>query len=188
MTRIRFSKCFAASVLILALASATPAMADNNYNNLLKLFTDWRKFETPPLLDGAPNYTTEGFEARQPQYLELRKRLEAFDIGDWPVPQQVDWHLVRAEMNGYDFNRRVLMPWARDPAYYNTIWMARSDVPAHEGPTHHAVVEVWTYDFPLSPDEERRLIDELSVIPPLMEQAQRNLTGNARDLWVTGIR
>ncbi|MGI9223686.1 MAG: hypothetical protein ACR2QX_04345 [Woeseiaceae bacterium] len=187
MTRIRFSKCFAASVLILALASATPAMADNNYNNLLKLFADWRKFETPPLLDGAPNYTTEEFEARQPQYLELRKRLEAFDIGDWPVPQQVDWHLVRAEMNGYDFNRRVLMPWARDPAYYNTIWMARSDVPAHEGPTHHAVVEVWTYDFPLSPDEERRLIDELSVIPPLMEQAQRNLTGNARDLWVTGL-
>jgi hypothetical protein len=26
------------------------------------------------------------------------------------------------------------------------------------------------------------------VIPPLMAQARRNLTGNARDLWVAGIR
>ncbi|MBT8097738.1 MAG: DUF885 domain-containing protein, partial [Woeseia sp.] len=112
----------------------------------------------------------------------------AFDIESWPVPEQVDWHLVRAEMNGYDFNRRILKPWARDPAFYNSIWMARSDVPAHEGPTHHAVVEVWTYEFPLSPQERQRLLNELAAIPPLLEQARSNLTGNARDLWVTGIR
>ena len=61
-------------------------------------------------------------------------------------------------------------------------------MPAHEGPTHHAVVELWTYEFPLSDMEEQRLIGELSVIPPLMRQAQQNLTGNARDLWVAGIR
>jgi len=85
-------------------------------------------------------------------------------------------------------NHRVLQPWVRDPAYYDSIWTGRSDVPAHEGPTHHAVVELWTYDFPLSDAEEARLIAELSVIPPLMAQAQTNLTGNARELWVAGIR
>jgi len=188
MTRNHLSNCLVVSTLFLALASGAPAIADNNYDNLLQLFTDWRKFESPPLLDGAPDYTTEGFEARQPQYLDLRQRLDAFDIGDWPVPQQVDWHLVRVEMNGYDFNRRVLMPWARDPAFYDTIWMSRSDVPAHEGPTHHAVIEVWTYEFPLSKAAEKKLIKELDAIPPLLKQAQKNLTGNARDLWVTGIR
>jgi hypothetical protein len=114
--------------------------------------------------------------------------LHRIDPGDWPIPQQVDWHVVRAEMNGYDFNHRVLQPWVRDPAYYDSIWTGRSDVPAHEGPTHHAVVEIWTYDFPLSDAEEARLIAELSVIPPLMAQAQKNLTGNARELWVAGIR
>jgi hypothetical protein len=50
------------------------------------------------------------------------------------------------------------------------------------------VVELWTYEFPLSEAEEQRLTRELGVIPPLMKQAQTNLTGNARDLWVTGIR
>ncbi|MEE4277938.1 MAG: hypothetical protein V2I82_05660, partial [Halieaceae bacterium] len=71
---------------------------------------------------------------------------------------------------------------------YQSIWPNRSDVPNHEGPTHHAVIELWTYNFPLSVWEEARLRRELAVIPPLMEQAKRNLTGNARDLWIAGTR
>ena len=164
------------------------AQGDRSYEDLLALFAEWRAFETPPLLDGAPDYTAARFEQRYAEYQALRARLDAFAIDDWPIPRQVDWHLVRAEMNGFDFNHRVLKPWVRDPAFYRTIWMARSDVPAHEGPNNHAVVDVWTYEFPLSDAQEARLVSELSAIPPLMRQATRNLTGNARDLWVTGIR
>ena len=164
------------------------AQQGGGHDALLELFAEWRAFELPPLLDGAPDYTSERFAARRPAFDALRERLLSIDTSDWPVPRQVDWHLVRAEMNGYDFNERVLKPWNRDPAFYNSIWMARSDVPAHEGPTHHAVVEVWTYDFPLDAAGQERLTTELRVIPPLMRQAQRNLTGEARDLWVTGIR
>ncbi|MFD1004114.1 hypothetical protein [Winogradskyella aquimaris] len=96
--------------------------------------------------------------------------------------------IVWAEMNGYDFNHRILKPWTRDPAFYKTVWTYRSDVPAHEGPTHHATTELWTYSFPLSPEERERLIKDLKVIVPLNKQAKKNLTGNARDLWVAGIR
>ena len=173
---------------VLLLAATANAESGSTHDELLVLFEDWRAFESPPLLDGAPDYTAEQFAARDAEFQALRARLQSFDIDDWPIPQQVDWHLVRAEMNGYDFNRRVLQPWARDPAFYNTTWTYRSDVPAHEGPTHHAVVELWTYEFPLSDAEQQRLTRELGVIPPLMKQAQTNLTGNARDLWVTGIR
>tara|TARA_B100000945_G_scaffold88950_1_gene69254 strand:- start:966 stop:2309 length:1344 start_codon:yes stop_codon:yes gene_type:complete len=90
-------------------------------------------------------------------------------------------------MNGYDFNYRVLKPWERDPAFYQTVWMYESDVPAHEGPTNHAVLEFWSYDFPLSIEEEERLENELSIIPSFLRQAKNNLTDNARDLWVAGI-
>ena len=158
------------------------------YDELTTLFEDWRAFERPPMLDGAPDYTAARFEAALPDYRALRARLDRMDISAWPVPQQVDWHVVRAEMNGYDFNRRVLQPWVRDPAFYQSIWMGRSDVPAHEGPTHHAVVEFWTYTLPLTSDAQAKLVKELGVIPPLMRQAKQNLTGNARDLWVAGIR
>jgi hypothetical protein len=169
-------------------ASVATAQPGRDYDDLLELFADWREFESPPFVQGAPDYTVAGFAARREDFLNLRARLASFDISEWPVPRQVDWHLVRAEMNGYDFNDRIGQPWARDPAFYNSIWLYRSDVPAHEGPTHHALVEVWRYDFPLSESEEQRLVRELSVIPPLMAQARTNLAGNARDLWVAGIR
>ena len=176
------------TILISLLLLSCMANAQGMHDDLIDLFTDWRQFEQPPLLDGAPDYTAETFDRRYVSFQGFKSRLDSFAIEGWPVAHQVDWHLIRAEMNGYDFNHRVLKPWVRDPAFYDTVWMNRSDVPAHEGPTNHAVVEVWTYEFPLDDDSEARLMSELAVIPPLMTQARKNLTGNARDLWVTGIR
>ena len=157
------------------------------YQELVQLFSDWREFEDPPLLNGAPDYTPERFAKDHQIFQGLEKRLNKIKIGDWPTSCQVDWHIVRAEMNGYDFNYRVLKPWVRDPAYYQTVWMDQSDVPAHEGPTNHATLEFWTYQFPISNDEENHLSKDLKVIPPLLKQARENLTGNARDLWIAGI-
>ena len=99
--------------IALVLAGAVSnAVAQSNptYDDLLELFADWREFESPPLRDGAPDYTVAQFAARNDDFLALRARLQSFDINDWPIPRQVDWHLVRAEMNGYDFNQRVLQP------------------------------------------------------------------------------
>ena len=157
------------------------------YQELVQLFSDWREFEDPPLLNGAPDYTPERFSKDHQIFQGLEKRLNKIKIDDWPTSCQVDWHIVRAEMNGYDFNYRVLKPWVRDPAYYQTVWMDQSDVPAHEGPTNHGTLEFWTYQFPISRDEENRLSKDLKVIPPLLKQARENLTGNARDLWIAGI-
>ena len=157
------------------------------YQELVQLFSDWREFEDPPLLNGAPDYTPERFAKDHQIFQGLEKRLNKIKIDDWPTSCQVDWHIVRAEMNGYDFNYRVLKPWVRDPAYYQTVWMDQSDVPAHEGPTNHATLEFWTYQFPISSDEENHLSKDLKVIPPLLKQARENLTGNARDLWIAGI-
>jgi hypothetical protein len=178
-------KIFCCTLLLLSISAQARA---DGYQDLLTLFEDWRRFETPPVLEGAPDYTADRFASRFDEFKRYRARLETIDPESWPIARQVDWHLVRAEMNGFDFNYRVLKPWARDPAFYETIWMARSDVPGHEGPTHHALTELWTYDFPLSNSGEQRLLADLSVIPPLMKQAQKNLTGNARELWITGIR
>ena len=158
-----------------------------SYADLTALFEDWRAFEQPPLRDGAPDYTAERMAAAHAELARYVDRLQALDPGGWPVEQQVDWHVVRAELNGFDFNCRVLQPWARDPAFYQSVWTYQSDVPAHEGPTNHALVELWTYSFPLTAREEARLTGELRVIPPLLEQARRNLTGDAGELFAAGI-
>jgi hypothetical protein len=67
------------------------------------------------------------------------------------------------------------------------VWPEQSDTPAHEGTTHHGLVELWTYDYPLSRGAEAKLARELAIVPPLLAQARSNLTGDARDLWLTGI-
>ncbi|MEL6810672.1 MAG: hypothetical protein AAFP76_05010 [Bacteroidota bacterium] len=166
----------------------TTSKTIHKYQDLVSLFQEWRTFEKPPLHNGAPDYRKETFAKRWPKFKALQEGLMAIDTSGWSVAHQVDWMLVWAEMNGYDFNHRILKPWVRDPAFYKTVWTYKSDVPAHEGPTHHKVLELWTYQFPLSEDERIRLLNNLAVIPPLNHLAKENLTGNARDLWITGIR
>jgi hypothetical protein len=161
---------------------------ESTQETLVELFREWRNFEMPPLKDGAPDYTQATFDRRMPQFLLLQKRLFSIDTSGWTIPQKVDWHILFAEMNGFDFNYRILKPWERDPAYYKTLWMGRSDVPAHEGPTHHAITELWTYQFPLDKKSTEALINDIKVIPALNLQAKKNLVGNAKELWIAGIR
>ncbi|MGA9270736.1 MAG: hypothetical protein WBV45_08950 [Lutimonas sp.] len=169
--------------------ASNPAVSDTNkHPELVELFREWRDFEKPPIREGAPDYTAETFERRQSEFKELKNKLQAIDTSDWSIADKVDWTVVWAEMNGYDFNYRVLRPWQRDPAFYKSVYTYKSDVPAHEGPTHHMTTEIWTYTFPLSTAEKKRLLADLSVIAPLNAQARLNLTGNARDLWIAGIR
>jgi len=161
---------------------------DTSRDSLENIFIEWRSFEKPPKYRGAPDYRKKTFDSRMIEFEQLRKRLNEIDKASLDTESQVDWTLIWAEMNGFEFNYNILKPWERDPAFYKSLWMNRSDVPAHEGPTHHMVVEVWQYDFPLSKKQLQKLVNELSIIPAFNEQAKTNLTGNARDLWIAGIR
>ncbi|WP_420316549.1 hypothetical protein [Ekhidna sp.] len=161
---------------------------DASYDDLAELFMEWRDFENPPKYQGAPDYRKATFDSRHSTFKELQNKLLSMDTAGWSVSEKIDWKIVWAEMNGYDFNYRTLKPWERDPAFYKSLWMYRSDVPAHEGPTHHATTEIWQYEFPLDIQDRDQLLEDLSVIPSLNAQAKENLTGNARDLWIAGIR
>ena len=175
--------------LIIVFLIAIPKFSiASNYPELVKLHQDWRIFESPPLLEGAPDYRKQTFKKRRPKFERLQAQLLSLDTSGWSISEQVDWHITWAEMNGYDFNQRILKPWERDPAFYKSVWDHKSDVPGHEGPTNHGITELWSYDFPMTIEERKRLIADLSKIPPFQKQARKNLTGNAKDLWVTGIR
>src|SRR5688572_24240599 len=147
----------AAFAIFLPAASPAENVAAPGYDTLVELFDAWRAFERPPLKDGAPDYTAGSFARRHAELGEYRQRLAAIDTRNWPVEAQVDHRLVGAEMDGFDFYVRVLKPWVRDPAVYQTVWDDQSDTPAHEGTEHHAIIDVWKYEFPLSPDAEAML-------------------------------
>jgi hypothetical protein len=155
---------------------------------LAQLFAEWRAFEQPPGRDGVPDYTAATFARRHAQLGAWQSRLAAIKTDSWPVEHRVDYELLRAEINGFDFYVRVLKPWQRDPGFYLSVWTDQSDTPAHEGPTNYAAIELWNYSFPLSAEAETRLAAQLRTVAPLLAQAKGNLTGNARDLWTVGIR
>ena len=153
------------------------------YEDLVSLFRAWRGFQGPALVSGIPDYSERAMAAQHSALAEWRRRLSAIDPSGWPIAQQADWHVVRAEMNGLDFDHRVLKPWANNPAFYVTVFSDESDQPAREGPFAAGAVELWACQFPLGASDAAAMSPSIRAIPGLLEQAKANLTGNQKDLW-----
>ncbi|HEY7816953.1 MAG TPA: DUF885 family protein, partial [Vicinamibacteria bacterium] len=164
--------------LVAVLMVATNAAAAS-HQELLALFQEWRSFQKPKLVDGVPDYTPKAMAAQKRDLADFQRRLAAIDPSSWPIPQQVDYHMVRAEMNGLDFDHRVLQPWANNPGFYVIAFSSESDQPLREGPFALGSVELWQMDLPA-------IEKGLAPIPGLLEQAKTNLVGNQKDLWVYG--
>jgi hypothetical protein len=133
------------------------------------------------------DYSAGAMAAKAAALPQWRKRLKALDTRGWAIEQVNDYKLVAAEMNGLDFNLRVLRPWARDPAFYVSLWPTRTDVPAREAPVAYPEIELYNYRFPLASAAQRALTAKIGAIPALLAQAKQNLQdSNAHDLWTFG--
>ncbi|MBO6779308.1 MAG: DUF885 family protein [Rhodothermales bacterium] len=176
------------TALLLLTACAQPGgpaeTEGTTHDELVAFYQDWRAFHAPPATDGVYDYSASAMAARHNALPEWQARLASFDTTGWPIPAQVDWHLVRAEMNGLDFDHRVMQPWANNPAWYVQIWMDQSDTPEHEGPLAYGFIDVWKYDLPSQASE---LEAAIRTIPAVLAAAPTNLTGNQQDLWRMGL-
>lgn len=170
------------------LCGVSPATAaERSYDDLLRFFGEWREFQKPKLINGVPDYSARAMKRQQEELKSWQQRLASFDTGGWTVPQKVDYNLIRAEMNGLDFDHRVLRPWTRSPFFYRVIFASESDTPLHEGPHVYGAIELWQYTFPLSPKDAGEIRSKLDAAPRLLNEAKNNLTEDDRDLWTLGI-
>ncbi|HEY7513821.1 MAG TPA: DUF885 family protein [Vicinamibacteria bacterium] len=191
MSRRRLSTAGVFVVLLMQgpLAISAPAgPPPKGHEDLVRLFTEWRAFQPPKVRDGVPDYTAAAMQEQHRRLGEMRARLDAIDTRTWPVAWRIDAELVRAEMNGLDFDHRVLRPWARDPAFYSPVIDSESDTPLREGAIMAGASELWRLTFPLPAEETAAFRVRLQAIPRILEQARVNLVGDARDLWSLGIR
>lgn len=190
MRMTRFSSLLIPIVFLASSCTSTPAALDmptNSHEDLVAFFESWREFRVPPRVDGVPDFSSKTIATQWAEFPSWRATLDAFDVSDWPVPHQVDWHLVNAELNGLRFDHEVLKPWERDPAYYVYFYPNDTDVPNREAPMIEGSLEVSYYSYPLSDEDAAHIEAGLRMMPSLYEEARNNLTGNARDLWVKGI-
>lgn len=174
-----------------ALASllfANPAAA-SSYRDLAQLHAQWRQFEAPAVKDCVPDYTPAAMAAKAEGLADFQQKLAALDTAKWTLAQRIDFKLVTAEMNGLDFDLRVLKPWARDPSFYAIVFGEESDVPEHEGPNARPAIDLYEYKYPLSKADQKELTCRIGAVPAFLEQAKVNLKGgNARDLFQFGAR
>ena len=164
------------------------APAGGSYEGLLSLWKDFREFQKPRVAGGVPDYTAAAMAVQRSGLTAFQDRLAAIDPAAWPVDRRVDYEIVRAEMNGLEFDHRVLRPWSRIPGFYAVIQTSEPDVPLREGPEIHGVLDLWKLAFP--PDESGRALlrEKLSAIPAVLAQARMNLVEDTADLRRLGAR
>ncbi len=153
--------------------------AGGSYDDLVALFKEFREFQKPKVTDGVPDYTPAAMKVQRLGLDKLMKRLAAIDIKAWPISQKVDYMLVRAEMNGLDFDHRVLKPWAKDPAWYIVVEF-------QFGQKMYDPINLPR--GPLNAERIPALKAKLKAVPAILEQAKKNLTGPTADLVMLGIR
>ena len=172
--------------LLVAVAATRADAQRSTAADLDKLFKDWRAFQPPKFVAGVYDYRAGAMAAQKTELANYQRRLKAIDTTGWPIAAQVDYHIVRAEMNGLEFDHRVLQPWKNNPAFYQTVFSDESDQPAREGPHAAGMVELVWYKRPLSAKDAAAIDSGIRIVPALLEQARANLTGNQKDMWSYG--
>ena len=61
----KFLKGRPVSILDVSMIQTQEEGLPKDYQKLVALFNDWREFESPPLLGGAPDYTVSRFKKKQ---------------------------------------------------------------------------------------------------------------------------
>ena len=173
----------ASVVLAIACAPAPPPAeeaAPGTHDDLLQLFEEFRIFQEPEIVDGVPDYTAEAMEAQRQGLEDYKHRLSAIDISEWTVSEQIDHHLVRAEMNGLDFHHRVTRPWSTDPAFY---LISQGGA----GPAMSGFRSLFRSEPPFDDGELEEYRTTLQAVPKIFEQARSNLTEPVPDLGTIAV-
>ena len=164
------------------------AANSTDYSDLIKLFREFRDYQKPAVVDGIPDYTEKAMAEQYARLDDFRQKLSLIDSSGWTIPEKADYEILRAEINGLDFDHRVFYPWKRDPAFYAVITTYEPDVPAREGPEIYNVLYLPEYTFPLEGEQKKDFQTKLTAIPKILAQAKTNLTEKGKALWFFGIR
>jgi hypothetical protein len=137
-------------------------IADSGHGGLVTLFQSFRRFQQAILGADEPDFAARAIAAQYAALAQYQRQLAALssDLSSWPVPEQVDYHLVRAEMNGLEFRHRVMKPWLKDPGFYvDVIPRVRLDDAA----------------LPLDAAAVERAEQRLGAVRTIVSQAVRNM-------------
>lgn len=158
------------ALAFLVAATALPrgtaaAQSDAQRDSLVQLAEALRTLRQPQMEGGVPVYSPAALGRWRTGLDALRARHAALKAGRWSVADRVDYILVRTQLEAFDFELRVLRPWARDPGHWVDL-LARTPYTG----------------VPLTAEGRTRLTQQLRAVPRTLAAARRHLTEPAGEL------
>ena len=162
-------RCLRALALLVVATALPPgtaaAQSDAQRDSLVQLAEALRTLRQPQTEGGVPVYSPEALGRWRTGLDALRARHAALNAGAWSVADRVDYILVRTQLDAFDFELRVLRPWARDPGHWVDL-LARTPYTG----------------VPLTAEGRTRLTQQLRAVPRTIAAARRQLTEPAGEL------
>ena len=174
---------FLAATLCAPAAAAQPGQTPRA--ELTELFADAQALRQPRTVDGIPDFSAAEVARQKAGLGRLRARLEALDPAEWPVPDQVDYLLVRSELDMLDYGLHVYRATSRNPAFYLS---SVSSFGMLSGAVLSGLGRLVQQPPPFTEERAREIIGHMRRVPAILQQARRNLTEPAREMARWALR
>lgn len=163
----RVSRAVALALVLVGLTAprSLTAQTDTQRDSLVQLAEALRALRQPQATDGVPDYSAAALTRWRTGLEALRSRHRALNADGWSVADRIDHILVRTQLDAFDFELRVLRPWARDPGHWVDL-LARAPYS----------------NVPLAGEARARLERQLRTVPRTIAEARRQLTEPAGEL------
>jgi uncharacterized protein (DUF885 family) len=120
-------RSFAVLLLLFFATAAQAALTPADLRSTAVEFYHWRESNFPvwssdqglhTLDPSLTDYSADAIAKRRAHVESLLQTINAADITSWSKDDQIDWILFRAQLERFDFDRRVLHPEETDPGTY----------------------------------------------------------------------
>lgn len=155
------------------------ASGNASREDLTEIFLAVRDLREPRLIDGIPDYSAKAIEAQKARLAELRSRFDELEPSTWPVHEQVDYLIVRSELDMLDYGLRVYRATSRSPNFYLS---SISSFGMSSGATLSKLGQLVQQPPPFGQLRAQEILEHMRNIPRILEQAKRNLTEPTREM------
>lgn len=185
-TRNRSYRTQVASVgvfaVLLAGSYAVPAVsqtAASPQDALIQIFQAAQDLRQPEIVEGIPDFSAAAVERQKADLAELRSRFDDLDPTGWEVSDQVDYLIVRSELDMLDYGLHVYRATSRSPAFYLS---SISSFGMLSGAALSGLGRLVQQPPPFTEARAAEIVAHMKSVPAILEQAKHNLTEPTREM------
>ena len=169
-------------VLLLAGSYAVPAVsqtAASPQDALIQIFQAAQDLRQPDIVEGIPDFSAAAVERQKAGLAELRSRFDDLDPTGWEMSDQVDYLIVRSELDMLDYGLHVYRATSRSPAFYLS---SISSFGMLSGAALSGLGRLVQQPPPFTEARAAEIVAHMKSVPAILEQAKRNLTEPTREM------